>query len=250
MKLNEMLGWTIFMVGFLVAAAFALCMPPIDQIQRPVIFYLVLIAGEYFIFQGIYEKKKSSFLPAGKPEAEKMNKLSLAFMITGNVLAIAALIGITISKTAFLTWHTFFPGLFIAVAGAGLLGMPQKIEHSEDEGSSGKKVDPAKCIETIIGIIKEIDFEKMNQKAIQDRIEDIQLNNLVPFAEARHEFQHDYGLVNFADFFSDFATGERSINRAWSALVDGYMDETRQSLLKAFSSFEMCHEKIVKFNEE
>lgn len=249
MKKNEMLGWTIFMVGFLTAAAFALCMPPIDQIQKPVIYYLILIVGEYFIFQGIYEKKKSSFLPESHPEAEKMSKLSLAFMITGNVLAIAALIGVTVSKTAFLTWHTFFPGLFIAVAGAGLLGMPQKMEHSEEAGSE-KKVDPAKCMETVIRIIKEIDFEGMNQKAIQDKIEDIQLNNLVPFAEARHQFQHDYGLVNFADFFSDFATGERNINRAWSALVDGYMEETRQSLLKGFSSFEMCHEKIVKFNAE
>lgn len=237
------------MLGFLIAAAFALCMPPVEQIQKSVIFYLILIVGEYFIFQGIYEKKKSSFLPAGKPEAEKMNRLSLAFMITGNLLAIAALIGVSVSKTAFLTWHSFFPGLFIAVAGAGLLGMPQKMEHKEEEGA-GKKVDPAKCMETVIGIIKEIDFESMDRKTIQDKIEDIQLNNLVPFAEARHAFQHDYGIVNFADFFSDFATGERNINRAWSAIVDGYLEETRQSVIKAFSSFEICHEKVVKFNAE
>ncbi len=249
MKLKEMLGWTIFMTGFLVAAAFSLNMPPIDQIQKPVIYYLVLIAGEYFIFQGIYEKKKSSFLPEGKPEAANMNRLSLIYMITGNVLALIALAGITFSKIAFLTWHTFFPGLFIAVAGAGLLGMPQKMEHRDEEGIS-KKLDPAKCMETVIGIIKEIDFAKMNPKTIQEKIEDIQLNNLVPFAEARHEFQHDYGIVNFADFFSDFATGERNVNRAWSALVDGYLEETKESLMKGFASFEQCHEKILKFNAE
>lgn len=237
------------MVGFLVAAAFSLCMPPLDQIQKPVIYYLVLIVGEYFIFQGIYEKKKSSFLPESNPEAEKMSRLSLAFMITGNILAIVALIGVVVSKTAFLTWHSFFPGLFIAVAGAGLLGMPQKMEHRDEEGVS-KKVDPAKCMETVIKIINEIDFAKMNPKTIQEKIEDIQLNNLVPFAEARHQFQHDYGVVNFADFFSDFATGERNVNRAWSALVDGYLDETRDSLMKGFASFEQCHEKILKFNAQ
>ena len=236
------------MVGFLIAAAFALSMPSVDKIQKATIFYVVLIVGEYFVFQGIYAKKSSGFLKEGNPNIENLKRMSIIYMIIGNILALIALAGVFVSKIAFLQWHTFFVGLFIAVAGSGFLGMPAKMEHKEEDETT-TRVNPVKTMQNVLEIIKAIDFTEINTERIKDQIEDIQLNNLVPFAEARHAFQHDYGIVNFADFFSDFATGERNINRAWSALVDGYMDETRISLVKAFSAFETCHNKLVKLDQ-
>ena len=36
---------------------------------------------------------------------------------------------------------------------------------------------------------------------------------------------HVFGMQNYADVMSNFAAGERYINRVWSASTDGYVDE-------------------------
>ncbi|MEL7499169.1 MAG: hypothetical protein AAFN77_16295 [Planctomycetota bacterium] len=53
------------------------------------------------------------------------------------------------------------------------------------------------------------------------------------FAEHRDRISSDYGLAVFADIMSDFAAGERAVNRAWSAAADGYFDEVDVCLTRA-----------------
>jgi len=44
---------------------------------------------------------------------------------------------------------------------------------------------------------------------------------------------HRFGLPAYAGIMTEFATAERSINRAWSASADGYIDEVWLSLDRA-----------------
>ena len=48
---------------------------------------------------------------------------------------------------------------------------------------------------------------------------------------------HLYGLQVYADIMSNFATGERYINRVWSASADGYENEAATYLEKAAGQF-------------
>ncbi|MGI9519377.1 MAG: PDZ domain-containing protein [Pirellulaceae bacterium] len=45
------------------------------------------------------------------------------------------------------------------------------------------------------------------------------------FAEGRDSITAEHGLEVFADVMTNFAAGERAINRAWSAAADGYIEE-------------------------
>jgi len=45
------------------------------------------------------------------------------------------------------------------------------------------------------------------------------------FAEARESIIHRVGLHEYAMVMDNFARGERTLNRAWSASADGYVDE-------------------------
>jgi hypothetical protein len=61
--------------------------------------------------------------------------------------------------------------------------------------------------------------------------------DLSRFAEARESMIHVFGMQNYADVMSNFAAGERYINRVWSASTDGYVDEVRQYLNRAREQF-------------
>jgi hypothetical protein len=67
-----------------------------------------------------------------------------------------------------------------------------------------------------------------------DRLFREDLNN---FAEARESMIHVFGIQNYADVMSNFAAGERYINRVWSASTDGYVDEVRMYLERARNQF-------------
>jgi hypothetical protein len=46
-----------------------------------------------------------------------------------------------------------------------------------------------------------------------------------------------FGIQNYADVMSNFAAGERYINRVWSASTDGYVDEVHKYLERARAQF-------------
>ena len=62
-------------------------------------------------------------------------------------------------------------------------------------------------------------------------------DELNEFADARESMIHVFGMQNYADVMSNFAAGERYINRIWSASTDGYVDEVNLYLDKALAQF-------------
>lgn len=50
------------------------------------------------------------------------------------------------------------------------------------------------------------------------------------FADNREVMKVTFGLEGFAAVMSEFASGERFLNRVWSAAADGYMEEAWRSL--------------------
>jgi hypothetical protein len=70
--------------------------------------------------------------------------------------------------------------------------------------------------------------------------------DLMDFAEARKSMIHVFGMQNYADVMSNFAAGERYINRIWSASTDGYVDEVNLYLDKSLAQFS---EALEHFND-
>jgi hypothetical protein len=68
-------------------------------------------------------------------------------------------------------------------------------------------------------------------------IDDKLRNDLRRFAEARESMVHLYGLQTYADIMSEFAAGERYVNRVWSAAADDYDDEANRYLVRAREQF-------------
>ena len=58
-------------------------------------------------------------------------------------------------------------------------------------------------------------------------------DDLGRFAELREALIPEFGLDHYARVMTEFALAERTINRAWSASADGYVDEVQASLGRA-----------------
>ena len=63
-------------------------------------------------------------------------------------------------------------------------------------------------------------------------------SDLEIFAANRRSLIAGRGLSGYAAVMSEFAAGERYVNRVWSASVDGYIDEVRNYLARALHQFQ------------
>ena len=57
------------------------------------------------------------------------------------------------------------------------------------------------------------------------------------FVDARQSMVHLFGLQTYADIMSEFAAGERYINRVWTSSADGYDAEAETYLGRAAEQF-------------
>ena len=53
---------------------------------------------------------------------------------------------------------------------------------------------------------------------------------LSEFADGRMSISNRFGIKRYAEVMTEFASGERYLNRAWSAAADGYVDEVDASV--------------------
>lgn len=74
-------------------------------------------------------------------------------------------------------------------------------------------------------------------QALLDWIDTTLRPDMRRFVEARESMVHLYGLQAYADIMSEFAAGERYINRVWSSMADGYADEAETYLDRAKAQF-------------
>ena len=86
--------------------------------------------------------------------------------------------------------------------------------------------------------------EPLRGNALRDRIDARLRPDLRRFADARESMVHLYGLQTYADIMSEFAAGERYINRVWSAAADGYDDEAGTYLLRAAEQFREAQQQL------
>ncbi len=145
-------------------------------------------------------------------------------------------------------WYLLAPILAVGLAG---LWMYRRAEHAETRAGdrlAGNISTLETSLENILANLEELhargdDLPVYEARFEIDRLFREDLNN---FAEARESMIHVFGVQNYADVMSNFAAGERYINRVWSASTDGYVDEVRTYIERARDQFTEGHRH---FNE-
>jgi hypothetical protein len=151
---------------------------------------------------------------------------------------------ITVLDPREINWSWLVPVLLIGVAG---LWLSRKV-HNEEAQAGHKLAGNMDLLgQSLDNILDRLELINSNKEELPtyearfeiDRLFREELNN---FADARESMVHVFGMQNYADVMSNFAAGERYINRVWSASTDGYVDEVNLYLGRALDQFREAHE--------
>jgi hypothetical protein len=132
-------------------------------------------------------------------------------------------------------WTLFVISALISTAGVIIA---KRMDSADARSESVLNTNRTELNESIANIVTGLDdtaYESGEQ--LRDWIDEQLRPDLRRFADARESMVHLYGLQTYADIMSNFATGERYINRVWSASADGYDSEAATYLEKAAGQF-------------
>lgn len=164
-------------------------------------------------------------------------------MVTVGFIA-AALATVVDENTVMWLWY--IPTLGLGVAGVIII-------RTDDLRHRTKEHHVTARIETVVGSLERIaanirklnaDKHSVNAYDMRHRIDEMFIEDLEMFVDARESIIHRYGLTVYGDIMSSFAAGERYLNRVWSASADGYIDEINIYLDKAQEQFVHSFEKL------
>lgn len=148
-------------------------------------------------------------------------------------------------------WTMFAAAAVAAIFGLFLLKRHERGEARADHVLTANK---AELKESIGNIVTELDA--MVRESDQISTDDIRLeidkrlrDDLRRFADARESMVHLFGIQTYANIMSEFAAGERNVNRVWSASTDGYRGEAETYLERAMNRFHGAKQQLESATE-
>jgi hypothetical protein len=145
--------------------------------------------------------------------------------------------------------------IFVAMAAAAVIGL---VIYKTQVGALARsetvletnRVELRESIANIVDDLADINSGELTRGAVlRDRIDLKLREDLRRFADARQSMVHLFGLQTYADIMSNFAAGERYINRVWSASADGYDEEAEAYLKRAADQFDEAKQQLIKAAE-
>ena len=134
-----------------------------------------------------------------------------------------------------VNWPLFAFSAFISAAGVMIAKRMDRADARSESVLNTNRTELNDSIDNIVTGLKETTYTSGEQ--LRDWIDEQLRPDLRRFADARESMVHLYGLQVYADIMSNFATGERYINRVWSASADGYDGEAATYLERAAGQF-------------
>ncbi len=143
-------------------------------------------------------------------------------------------------------WQYFITLIILGFVGVALIKISNKKATHTEERFSKNLSDIESSINNIVQKLNQLNSQKesINTYDMRHKIDELLIDDLNTFADARETIGHAYNLQVYADVMSNFAGGERYLNRIWSASADGYIDEVNSVLEKALEQFKEAKEKL------
>lgn len=151
-----------------------------------------------------------------------------------------------------VNWTYMTIALLIGLVGIILVHRANK-NANQDQGTMQSNIDIIDIsIHNIVESLGQLNADKdqINTYDVSHKLDELLLDDLNNFVEARRTIGHRYNLNAYADVMNNFASGERYVNRVWSASADGYIDEVNEYLQKALDQFVEAKNKLSQLKNE
>lgn len=144
-----------------------------------------------------------------------------------------------------VAWDLFAVAALAAIAGVVIA---KRADSATARSGAVLEMNRSELNESIGNIVRDLgevtDGDPPTRERLREWIDSTLRNDLRRFAEARESMVHLYGLQTYADIMSEFAAGERYVNRVWSAAADNYDDEARRYLDRANEQFRHAQSQL------
>lgn len=151
---------------------------------------------------------------------------------------IGAALAAVINESA-VNWMGYIPALALGIAGVVVI-RTYEARHKRVEHHVAANIEAAQeSLGRISANLTELNANKesIDTYDMRHRIDELFMEDLETFVDARESIANRHGLTAYGDVMSSFAAGERYLNRVWSASADGYIDEVNEYLGKAETQF-------------
>ena len=177
-----------------------------------------------------------------------MTKIGYGMLILGFLFGAYA----TSLDVEAVTWNLFIPAGIVAVAGLVVIKRSTRSAAQAEHVLTANRETLTSALDNVIEHLDAIvasrrAADSLGTDALRAEIDDRLREDFRRFVEVRESMVHLYGIQAYADIMSDFAAGERQVNRVWSASTDGYGDEANLYLDKAAISFRSARERLREF---
>lgn len=155
-----------------------------------------------------------------------------------------SLISVFNEKT--VNWIYFSIAMAVGIAGVIIARAGHKKIHASQTALDKNITSVETSLVNIVKNITDLNSQKetINTYDVRFKINDLFLDDLNSFVDARHSISAIYGLAAYGDVMSCFAAGERYLNRVWSASADGYIDEVNTYIERAREQFTDSLDKL------
>ena len=139
------------------------------------------------------------------------------------------------NKWPTINWLWYGLAMVGGIGGVILLRKTSKSAETE----SGRVAEEYSVVTSNLAELKQrigelkINLDKLAPRDVVDFIDETCAEPFSDFADARNALVQRFGLQAFAEIMTQFASGERFLNRAWSAAADGYMKEVKDSVMRS-----------------
>lgn len=135
-------------------------------------------------------------------------------------------------KWATIPWPAYGAAALVSAIGATILRVDKASKRSlstaDDSGFAGLQSALQKVTELMESLA--VKLPALTCEEVLVFIDQQCMPQITDFVESRELISNRLGNQTYADIMTEFASGERYMNRAWSAAADGYVDEVERSV--------------------
>ncbi len=156
------------------------------------------------------------------------------------------------AKWSTIPWLWYALAVVVGVGGVVLLRLTQLQATTHAHKLEGDLATVDDSVQQLNHKLTDLRKQKTNVPvgAVLHFIDDELMPHIADFVDARETLIHSYSMQQYAEVMTDFAAGERNINRAWSASADGYIDEVWASIERADEKMQSVSRKLAAFKSE
>lgn len=169
-----------------------------------------------------------------------LGQILLWFGFLGGSLACVLRLENEDDKWSTIPWGMYAAGTAIGIVGVVLIRIDKA---SRSAASADSESDFETVRDSLQAVAQRIAglHDKLDEMTCEDVLKFIDEQCVPPcadFADGRQVLVNRFGTALFAAVMTEFASGERYMNRAWSASADGYVDEVEKCVQYARTFFE------------